>query len=360
MLQFFADWYRRYLSDPQAVLLLVLLVLLFGVVIVLGRSLAPVLAAVVIAYMLEGLVQKLERRGIRRSLAVLAVFLLFIAFLVFLVMGLLPVLSRQLQEFVRQLPTMITNTQAFLLRLPEHYPQLFTHEQIVEMITSVRTAIGGLGQSVLTLSLASVPAIITVLVYVVLVPLLVFFFLKDKEALVAWVTQFLPQDHSLLTRVWHEMDDQIGNYVRGKVYEILIVGGVSYVVFALFGLAYAPLLAVLVGVSVIIPYIGATVVTLPVALVAYFQWGWSAEFGWLMLAYFVIQILDGNLLVPLLFSETVNLHPVAIIVAILAFGGIWGFWGVFFAIPLATLVKALLNAWPRGIHRPAGEQAAPS
>ncbi|MGB2465802.1 MAG: AI-2E family transporter, partial [Porticoccaceae bacterium] len=113
------------------------------------------------------------------------------------------------------------------------------------------------------------------------------------------------------------------------------------------GLNYAALLALLVGLSVLIPYIGATVVTLPVLLVGYMQWGYSADFLWLFLVYGVIQFLDGNLLVPLLFSEVVNLHPVAIIVAVLFFGGIWGFWGVFFAIPLATLVKAVYNAWPR-------------
>ena len=98
----------------------------------------------------------------------------------------------------------------------------------------------------------------------------------------------------------------------------------------------------------LIPYIGATVVTLPVLLVGYMQWGSSPEFFWLFMVYGAIQFFDGNVLVPLLFSEVVNLHPVAIIVAVLLFGGIWGFWGVFFAIPLATLVKAVFNAWPDG------------
>ena len=72
----------------------------------------------------------------------------------------------------------------------------------------------------------------------------------------------------------------------------------------------------------------------------------------MIIAYAVIQALDGNLLVPLLFSEVVNLHPVAIILAILFFGGLWGFWGIFFAIPLATFVKAVLNAWPRKTEDP--------
>ncbi|MFA0500414.1 AI-2E family transporter, partial [Vibrio sp. 10N.222.46.A1] len=111
-------------------------------------------------------------------------------------------------------------------------------------------------------------------------------------------------------------------------------------------LRYSALLAVAVGFSVLIPYIGAAAVTVPVAIVGLFQWGLEPQFYWLLLAYGIIQALDGNVLVPVLFSEAVNLHPVAIIVAVLVFGGLWGFWGVFFAIPLATLVKAVWNALP--------------
>jgi len=110
---------------------------------------------------------------------------------------------------------------------------------------------------------------------------------------------------------------------------------------------FTMLISMLVGFSVLIPYIGAAVVTIPVAIVAFIQFGFTAEFAWVMIAYGIIQLLDGNVLVPVLFSEVVSLHPVAIIVAVLVFGGIWGFWGVFFAIPLATLVNAVLRAWPR-------------
>jgi putative permease len=184
----------------------------------------------------------------------------------------------------------------------------------------------------------------------------VFFLLMDKRKILDWLSDLLPPTRALATRVWREMDRQIGNYVRGKLAEIVIVGDVTYVAFALMGLKYAVLLAVLVGLSVIVPYIGAVAVTVPVLLIAFFQWGWGPDFAYIMLAYTVIQVLDGYVLVPLLFSEAVNLHPIAIIVAILLFGGIWGFWGVFFAIPLATLVKVLITAWPRA--RVEGEAAA--
>ena len=177
--------------------------------------------------------------------------------------------------------------------------------------------------------------------------MLVFFFMKDKDRIIGWFNQYLPRERNLSMRVWREVDMQIGNYVRGKFIEILILLSASYVTFTLMDLNYALLLAVLMGISVIIPYVGATLVTIPVVMVAFFEWGVTDEFWYLLLAYAIIQAVDGVVLVPLLFSEVVNLHPVAIIVAILFFGGLWGFWGVFFAIPLATLVKAVLTAWPR-------------
>ncbi len=341
------DWYRRHFYDPQVAILAILLIAGFAVIILFGKMLAPALAAAVIAYLLEGLVGVLTRRGMPRALAVLVVFFLFLAFALFAVLGLMPLLSMQVTQLVQQLPNMVAAGQQALLRLPELYPNFVSEEQIRQLIASIRSEVGELGQYVVSVSVASVMGLITVGVYLVLVPLMVFFFLKDKERLLRWVTGYLPRDRRLAAQVWHEVDLQIGNYVRGKFWEILAVGGVTYVTFTLFGLEFAILLSVLVGISVIIPYIGAIVVTVPVALVAYFQWGWGPEFLYLVVAYLIIQALDGNVLVPLLFSEVVDLHPVAIIVAILIFGGLWGFWGVFFAIPLATLVQAVLKAWPR-------------
>jgi putative permease len=80
--------------------------------------------------------------------------------------------------------------------------------------------------------------------------------------------------------------------------------------------------------------------------VAFFQWGVSAHFLYLLLAYIIITIIDATILVPLLFSEQMKLHPVVIVLAVLVFGSLWGFWGIFFAIPLATLIDVLLREWP--------------
>ena len=346
MFDFLNKWYRRYFTDPQAALLVILLAVGFVVFYFMGGMLAPLLAAVIIAYLLEGPVKKLTGRNIARVPAVSLVFVLFILVLGFILIGLLPILSGQASQFFQEFPGMLNRGQELLLRLPEQYPEIISAELVNEIALTLRRGVGDFGQGLVSISVASIPAIITVLIYLILVPLMIFFLLKDKDTVLNWLSRFLPSDRTLVSHLWLELDAQFGNYIRGKVYEIFIVGITAYVVFSLFGLNYASLLSITVGLSVLIPYIGAAVVTLPVALVAYFQWGFEPVFIWLVVAYFILQFLDGNVLVPVLFSDVVNLHPVAIIVAILVFGGLWGFWGVFFAIPLATLVKALINVWP--------------
>ncbi len=346
MIEVIRGWFNRYFSDPQAVLLAAILIVGATVILTMGHMLAPVLAAVVIAYLLEGLVRKLEHTGLRRIFAVLIVFTLFNAFVAVLLFGIIPLLSSQITSLARELPKYLEIGRSMLVQLPEHYT-FISERQIQQLVDVLNREVGSLGQTIFTLSLSSIPGIITIAVYLILVPMLIFFFLKDKAVILNWFGGFLPRDHSLASDVWEEMNLQLGNYVRGKFWEILIVGIVTYIGFAIFGMKYAILLATLVGISVLVPYIGATVVTIPVLLVAYFQWGWSTDFAMAMIVYGVIQTLDGNVLVPLLFSEVVNLHPIAIIVSVLVFGGLWGFWGVFFAIPLATLVNAVIRAWPR-------------
>jgi len=340
------NFYHKYLSDPQAAILAILIIAGFSIIILMGNMLLPVFASIVIAYLLDDLVVKLKRSGLRRRYGIWIAYLLFVAALVVLLFGLIPLLTTQVTALVRELPQMIDSGQKALEALPENYP-IINEQQLEEAMRSLQQQLTSFGQSVVAFSLHRIPGLITFTVYLVLMPLLVFFFLKDKWQILIWANRFLPQERELMNRVWTEMDLQLGNYVRGKVWEALVVGVISGITFSLMGMNYSILLGVAIGLSVIIPYIGAVVVTIPVLLIAYFQWGLSVEFAYAMIAYGVIQTLDGVVLVPLLFSEAVNIHPVAIIVSVLLFGGLWGFWGIFFAIPLATFVRALITAWPR-------------
>jgi len=347
MFKVLRDWIQRYFSDEEAVVLAVLLFLAFTAVLTLGGMLAPVLAGMVLAYLMQGLVSTLERWHLPGAVAVGLVFALFMGMLLLFLVVVLPLLWHQLITLFNELPGMLAKWQSLLLLLPKRYPHLVSDQQVLQAIEVARGEIGKFGQWALTFSLSSLPLLVNIMIYLVLVPILVFFFLKDRAMISQWVRGYLPRERALITRVAEEMNRQIANYIRGKVMEMVICGGATYIGFVALGLNYAALLALLVGVSVVVPYVGAVVVTVPVLLIALFQWGWSDQFIYLMAVYGIIQVLDGNVLVPLLFSGAVNLHPVAIICAVLLFGGLWGFWGVFFAIPLATLFKAVLDAWPR-------------
>ena len=346
MKEVFTRWYQRYLSEEEAVLLLVLLATAFVVMLAFGGILAPVFVAVILAYLMQGVANLLRNRGLPAELSVAVSTGLFLGGFLAVLFGLAPLVWRQLVALVREAPAMIEAGRKVLVTLPEEYPVLFTQQQVNELTSVIQAEMTTIGQMLVTKGLTSIPSMLALLVYLILIPLMVFFFLKDRDQLIGWFSGFLPDKRPLLDRIWQELNLQFANYARGKGIEVMIIGGASYLVFAIFSLNYAALLALLVGFSVIVPYIGATLVTVPVVVVAYAQFGVTPDFYWVVGAYLVIQVLDGNVLVPLLFSEAVNLHPVAIVIAVLFFGGLWGLWGVFFAIPLATLVNAILSAWP--------------
>ncbi|MCG9577787.1 AI-2E family transporter [Vibrio tubiashii] len=346
MFEMVSRWYKRRFSDPHAVSLVAILLFGFITIYFFGNLIAPLLVAIVLAYLLEWPVVQLSRLGIPRTLSVIFVILGFSSLMLVAIFGLVPTIWEQVGNLINDIPTMYGGLQAFIAELPHRYPELENFQIVESLVTNAKNQVIVMGETVVKGSLASLVSLATLAVYLILVPLLVFFLLKDKDEMMDMTSGVLPRNRRLATKVWDEMNEQISNYIRGKVMEILIVGGVSYVTFAILDLRYSVLLAVAVGFSVLIPYIGAAAVTVPVAIVGLFQWGLTPQFYWLLIAYGIIQALDGNVLVPVLFSEAVNLHPVAIIVAVLVFGGLWGFWGVFFAIPLATLVKAVWNALP--------------
>jgi len=347
MIEMFKNWYNRRFTDPQAMGLAAILLFGFVSIYFFSDLIAPLLVAIVLAYLLEWPVRLLnEKLKCPRLVAAMLVLGSFISLVFVVVLVLIPNLWAQLANLLSDLPHMFNRFNEWLLSLPERYPELIDAQTVESIFGTVKEKILNLGESALKLSLASIMNLVTLGIYAFLVPLMVFFLLKDKRQLIDGVSRFLPRNRTLASKVWVEMQQQIANYIRGKLVEILVVTAVTYAIFLTFGLNYPLLLAVAVGFSVLVPYIGAVLVTIPVVLVAIFQFGNTHTFWYILIAFVVSQLLDGNLLVPFLFSEVVNLHPLIIIIAVLIFGGLWGFWGVFFAIPLATLVKAVVNAWP--------------
>ncbi len=358
-MKIFIDWFKRRFSDPQIAVLAGFL--LAGAVLVfwIGNILAPIFAAVIIAYLLEGLVRILERRSVPRKYAIWMVYFPFLIFFFASLLVLLPLLYRQIVQLIQQLPAIISWGKEELTALPERYPDLVSMEQISQLMNTLQTRLAEYSETIISFSLASLRGIASFFVYLIIVPLMVFFMIKDKEKILNWFSRFSPSENRLAITVWHKVDRQIGNYVRGKFIEIIIVWGSTSVAFSLLGLQAAVLFGLFVGLSVLIPYVGAAVMTFPIAVMAYFQWEFSADFLYVMIAYGVIQLIDGNILATFLFSEVVDLHPLAILVAVIVCGGLWGFWGIFFAIPLATMIEAVIQAWPGDYEQRQEEGAEP-
>ena len=346
MLALLFQWYKRRFSDPEAIGLLVILLMAFCILFFFSGLLAPLLVALVLAYLLEWPTVRLQRLGCSRTCATSMVLIVFAGILLVMVLIVAPVAWQQGINLLRDLPNMLNKLYVYAAGLPKRFPALVDAGIIDIIVENLRSRLTGLGESLGKYSLASLVGLMTLMIYLVLVPLMVFFLLKDKEQMLNAVRRVLPRNRGLAGVVWQEMNQQITNYIRGKVLEMVAVGFVTWIAFLVLGLNYALLLAVLVGISVLIPYIGAMVVTIPVIGVGLFQWGLGTDFWTMFIVYLVVQALDGNVLVPILFSEAVNLHPLVIILSVVIFGGMWGFWGVFFAIPLATLIKAVVRAWP--------------
>ncbi len=345
------EWLKVRFAKPEVGVLIFAVIIGIIIIVFFGQIFAPILAALVIAFLLESVVNFLVKIfRFPRALAVVVTYIAFCALFIAAILMLLPILWHQLAQIISHFPNMVQKFHALLLDLPNQYPSLFSKVFIADIVQSTSASkihLPEIGKFILTYSITSIPSIITWVVYLVLVPLLTLYFLKDKLSIMKWVSDILPERRSLLEEVSSEMKFQLGRYVQGKFLEVIIVWISAYVGFVVFGLHYAFLLGFCVGVSAIIPYIGMVLVTIPVIFVGLLQWGLSPDFMYMFLVYLIIQGLDGSVLVPVLFAGAVNLHPVAIIAAILFFGGIWGFWGLFFAIPLATLVRAVGSSWYR-------------
>ena len=346
MIDHFKNIFRRIFSNEETVVFFIIIIstlILFSFFI---EVLTPFIISIIVAYLLVGLQKKIETYGVTPRISTIIAFSIFIIVGAAMFTWLIPLLYVQLQSFVLDIPRIFNEFLNFVSTIPAAFPDLVNSDQISVFFQAVSSELSSITQNIVKSSISGIQSTITVLLYIILFPILVYFFLFDRKNIIEGCLRIIPGDRAMLSQVWSEMDVQLSNYVRGKVLEIFIVGVAAAILFASFGLNYGALLAVLVGLSVLIPYVGAFSITIPIVIIGLLQFGLGTQFYLLIGFYLLLQFLDGNLLVPIIFSEAVKLHPIVIILAVFMFGSIFGFWGVFFSIPLATFIKAVWNAWP--------------
>ncbi len=347
MFQQLNNFLKRIFPNEETIAVTLLIIFTVFLLFLLEGILTPFLISIVFAYLLVGVQLRLERIGISSGFALTITFGIFLSLGVALLLWLIPLLYAQTNEILKEIPVMFDAFKVTISTMSNQLPGSSVSQEIISgAIDIIKKTVESSSQVFIAYGVGGIQTVFSVALTLIMLPILVFFLLFDRQSVINSFISILPKERSMLNAVWQEMDGQLSNYVRGKSLEILIVGGVAAIVFMVFGLKYTAVLAALVGFSVLIPFLGAILVTIPVMFVGFVQFGFSFELLLLFGSYTILQMLDGYLLVPILFSDAVKLHPFMIILAVFVFGGLFGFWGVFFAIPIATFIKALWNSWP--------------
>ncbi|SMO63136.1 AI-2E family transporter [Melghirimyces algeriensis] len=334
----------------RALLVLVLLGILFLLVQIgpLLRSIfffmkaviGPFLVAVIISYLLNPIVNLLANRAVPRSLAVLLIYSMFIGAITIVLMNLVPLFHLQLNELAEHLPEWNRRIQSWIDQynhskdaLPDTL-RLGMEKSLDRLETGVTDGLGNLMNSLGTT--------LNQLFLAVIIPFLVFYMLKDVDAIEKTLITLLPiRRRKEVLHLFRDIDEALGNYIRGQLLVCLAVGILAYIGYLIIGLPYALILALLVGIFNVIPYLGPFFGAVPALMVAL-----SISREMVIQVVFVnliVQVLEGNVLSPQIVGRTLHMHPLFIIFALLVGGELGGILGLILAVPFFAVVKVIVE-----------------
>lgn len=340
----------------------VTLLTLFWVLVSTGYLLAPFLVAMGLAYLLDPVVDRLEGRGLGRTLSIMV---LITPVLVLLTVGIvfgLPALWRQLLELLRNMPLLLERAQGWATGLEENVGQLpwvgqALRDRLMDVDPEVLMAAlearhGEVAQGAWAGILGvgrGLGALVSLLGYVVLTPVLMFYLLRDWDRLVASVNDLLPRpNRGAVAGFFRDFDGLLGRYLRGQITVAIIMGSITAVLLWLWSFPYAVLIGSLVTVFSVVPYLGLVMSLLPAILVAVTSGDVTYALVKVGVVFGVVQGLEGTVVSPRIVGDSVGLHPVWILLAITAGGFLFGFVGLLLAVPAAACLKLLAI---RGIAR---------
>jgi len=317
----------------------------------LSPILAPFLFAAILAYILDPLVEKMSRRRVPRTLAVVIVMFLALLLIVALALIVLPLFYKELRLLADRIPT-------FLVWMNETVsPWLNDRFQIafqldIDTVKQIAGRVLANNQDIVPQLLDSLRigglALVAFFANLLLIPVVLFYLLRDWGVLVGRVDRLIPRRyHERVTGIVREIDTVLAEFLRGQ----LVVIGVMTVFYVttlwLIGLEFALPIGIITGVLVFIPYIGAMTGFVLGTIAALLQFGASMSLVWIWTAFFAGQAIEGMVVTPKLVGERVGLHPVAVIFALLAFGQLFGFFGVLLALPASAALLVGLRVVKR-------------
>lgn len=318
---------------------LVLVVLLW----LLGDVLLPFVLGAALAYFLDPVADRLERLGLSRVAATSVIALIAVLIFVLLVLSIIPTLIQQLMALIESAPEMSKKLQGFLVdRFPELADRTSTLRQtLAELGETVKAQGGKVVGGLIQTAFGAVSIVLVLLV----APVVTFYLLLDWDRMIARADALLPRQHiDSIRQIASEIDMTLAGFLRGQVMVCLILGAFYAIALMAAGLQYGLIVGSLAGAITFIPYIGALFGGVLAIGLALFQfWGDWFSIGIVVAIFAVGQFAEGNILSPKLVGQSVGLHPVWLLLALSAFGSLFGFVGMLVAVPVAAVIGVLVR-----------------
>ncbi|UOQ47345.1 AI-2E family transporter [Gracilibacillus caseinilyticus] len=326
-----------------AVLFLYLMYILFpfykNVLVVAFHILTPFLIAGLIAYLLHPLVEKIHSWHIPRPVAIVCIYLLFFGLVGYGVYRSFPTWMKQIQDIQQNLPSYVDAYRSFIYGLysqTSFMPEGF-HDNLDEFLQNLETSIG----EKITILLKNIPMLFDAFVMLAVIPILAFYFLKDYRRLQKSLLKLIPSRWQVFTKTLaRDMEESLGQYIRGQILVCFLVGLVSYFLLKWIGMSYTVVLATIIGFTNFIPYFGPIIGAIPAVLIAFTVS--TEKVLYVILAVLVVQVLEGNLLSPFIVGKSIHIHPVYIILTLFIAAKTVGVVGMILAVPLLAVGRVAI------------------
>lgn len=314
--------------------------LLAGIWVVIRAVLAPFVIAMIISYMLNPIVSKLVDRGVPRGVSVIIIYFIFFTVLAVVLVNTIPVFIHQVKDFVEMLPDTIQRVDTWMKNF--HDGRKAMPEAVQKAIDSNLVRFEDGVTHFISNFLSSLGDTLEQVLSALVIPFLVFYMLKDLKIMERSVVTIFPSRHRKeLTQLIKSVDDALGNYIRGQLLVMLAVGTLVYVGYLIVGMPYSLMLALLVAITNIIPYVGPFIGAAPAIILAFTISPVMALK--VTVVNLIVQQLEGNIISPQIVSKSLHLHPLLIILALLFGGEIGGIFGLILAVPVVAVMKVVLE-----------------
>lgn len=321
-----------------------LLILILSVSFFLRNLISPFLIAFIISYLLNPVVDRFEFIFQKRVIAVLALYTLIFSSIIFFFNFIIPLLLKEFNELSSKLPFYLSYINEWILilknKIEKDIPFIQQFNIIDNTQNQVQSILFNFAQKIPTFFLNTFSTVSTIL----LIPIILFFFLLQGPDIKVSFFKIIPNKYfELLIYLFYSIGNKLGNYLRGIVIETIIIGVLTTIFLLILGVDYSFLLGIIAGIMNLIPYVGPIFGAIPAVIIFYLKMKSINALLYIILGFVIIQTIDNIILKPIIYSQSVDLHPLAVLFFLLLGGSLAGVYGLIFAVPIAGILKVTIS-----------------